>query len=177
MPAVSTPFLTSAAASQLFNSPDIYFLVKQLAHNHKAIVCDAELDWHSTTALVHEVYLKLQQNRAELITDDQKQLLRQLSQVCRCVIMDLVRKQQAEKRQQQEDEAPPAALDMKLLQLDKVLTELEQQYPEQTQAALLYYFGKLNRDDIAKVQQVHPRTVDNYLNFIRTAVKAELLSA
>ena len=26
MPAVSTPFLTSAAASQLFNSPDIYFL-------------------------------------------------------------------------------------------------------------------------------------------------------
>ena len=176
MSAVASTSFNSVNAENLFNSPDIYFLVKQLAQSHKAVVCDAELDWHSTTALVHEVYLKLQQNRVALITDDERALLRQLSQVCRCVIVDLVRKQQAEKRQQQDDVEPAALLDMKLLQLDKVLTELEQSYPEQTQAALLYYFGKLNRDDIAKVQQISPRTVDNYLNFIRTAVKAELLS-
>ncbi|MCC5827404.1 ECF-type sigma factor [Alkalimonas sp.] len=176
MPVVSPPSNAVAQAAHLFDSPDVYFLVKQLARQHKTAVCDAELDWHSTTALVHEVYLKLQQNQVALIRDDERQLLRQLSQVCRCVIIDLVRKQQAEKRQQQDEEQPTAALDMKLLQLDKVLTELEQHYPEQTQAALLYYFGKLKRDDIAKVQEVSPRTVDNYLSFIRTAVKAELLS-
>lgn len=164
-------------AAALFDSPDIYFLVKQLAQSHKAVVCDAELDWHSTTALVHEVYLKLQQNKVALITDDERALLKQLSQVCRCIIVDLVRKQQAEKRQQQDEVNPETLLDMKLLHLDKVLAELEQRYPEQTQAALLYYFGKLNREDIAKVQAISPRTVDNYLSFIRTAVKAELLSA
>lgn len=176
MPIASIPLSLNPAAS-LFNSPDMYFLVKQLAQSHKAMVCEAELDLHSTTALVHEVYLKLQQNKVSLITDDERILLKQLSQVCRCVIVDLVRKQQAEKRQQQDDATPEALLDMKLLQLDKVLTELEQSYPEQTQVALMYYFGKLNRDDIAKVQAISPRTVDNYLSFIRTAVKAELLSA
>lgn len=176
MPTASSPLSSLDPAASLFNSPDMYFLVKKLAQSHKAMVCEAELDWHSTTALVHEVYLKLQQNKVSLITDDERILLKQLSQVCRCVIVDLVRKQQAEKRQQQ-DATPEALLDTKLLQLDKVLTELEQSYPEQTQVALMYYFGKLNRDDIAKLQAISPRTVDNYLSFIRTAVKAELLSA
>lgn len=70
MPVVTTASFSTANAAHLFNSSDIYFLVKQLAQNHKAVVCDAELDWHSTTALVHEVYLKLQQNKVAVITDD-----------------------------------------------------------------------------------------------------------
>lgn len=172
----STHFAT-ASASSLFNSPDVYYLVKQLTQDHKVVVCNTELNWHSTTALVHEVYLKLHQNKVMLITDDERALLRQLSKVCHSVIMDLVRKQQAKKRQQQNDETVSTELDLNLLILDKVLTQLELSHPEQTQAALLYYFGKLGREDISKVQQLSPRTVDNYLNFIRNAVKAELLSA
>ncbi len=170
---------------QLLSSLDVYNRLKFIAKNAKARFVEGELECHSTTALVHEVYLKLSQSSTELLTSDQKELIRQLGQAVRSVVVDLLRKQQAQKRcldanllvgQRFNDSAMDACLDADtLLKIDAIIEQMSTEYPEQAQAAVLYHFNSMKVPHIAAVLNLSDATVYNHLSFFRRYVQVELI--
>ncbi len=168
-----------SAVDQLVNQAEVYSLLKQLAQEEKISVCRNTLDYNSTTTLVHEVYIKLKQSNNFQLGDQQSRLIRQLTQVTRSVIIDLLRKQQTQKR------LPPGADNTpcphvqdknaaRLFELDHFLNRFKQHYPRQVEVATLHYFGWLDVESIAEVLSISEQTAYNDLNFIRDAIRAQL---
>lgn len=170
---------------QLLSSLDVYNRLKFIAKSTKARFVEGELECHSTTALVHEVYLKLSQGSTELLTSDQKDLIRQLGQAVRSVVIDLLRKQQAQKRcldtnalvaQPVNESETDSSLDVNtLLKIDAIIEQMSTEYPEQAHAAVLYHFNSMKVPHIAAVLNLSDATVYNHLNFFRSYVQVELV--
>ncbi|WP_127022404.1 ECF-type sigma factor [Rheinheimera mangrovi] len=161
---------------KLLSSLDIYSQLKAMARNTKEKFVEGELEHHSTTALVHEVYLKLSQSSTQLLTDDQKELLKQLAQAVRSVVIDLLRKQRSQKRSNGGFEPEPEqGLDADtLLKIDSIIQHMEHEFPEQAQAAVLYHFNSMKVPHIASVLNLSEPTVYSYLNFFKRYVQVEL---
>lgn len=119
----------------------------------------------TTTALVHEAYLKLiDQSRVEWT--DQAHFQALSARVMRQILIDYFRKQTAEKRG---GEAPTLSLEEgripvdqrgeTLLALDEALARLSEQDPRKGQIVMYQFYGGMTQRAIADVLDVSTRTI------------------
>jgi RNA polymerase sigma factor (TIGR02999 family) len=124
----------------------------------------------STTALVHEAYLRLMGSSGATGTEwrDRAHFYAIAARVMRRVLVDYARRRGAKKRA---NALPPASLDDALtvvddqaelvLAVDDALTRLAAIDERQSQVVQYRFFAGLTEDEIASVLGVSPRTVRN----------------
>jgi RNA polymerase sigma factor (TIGR02999 family) len=119
-----------------------------------------------TTALVHEAYLKLiDQKRHDL--QNRMHFFAITAEMMRRILVDYARGQQAKRRggahfiKLSIDEAPevPDVKSPDLLMLDDALNELSTMDPQQSRIVELRVFGGLTVEETAKILKISPRTV------------------
>jgi RNA polymerase sigma factor (TIGR02999 family) len=158
--------------------PLIYDELRRLAHNFLY----RERPGHTlqTTALVHEAYLKLidqkdarWQNRAHFFAI--------AAQAMRRILIDSARRHMAEKRGGHQekislDEAPNLSLepDNSLIALDEALTRLQEIDQQQSRIVELRYFGGLTIEETAEVTKISPATVKREWTMARAWLHQEL---
>lgn len=158
--------------------PLIYKELRRLAHNF--LYREREGHTLQTTALVHEAYLKLidqkdarWQNRAHFFAI--------AAQAMRRILIDSARRHTAEKRGGAQeklslDEAPDLSRepDANLLALDEALTRLQEIDPQQSRIVELRYFGGLTIEETAEVTKVSIATVKREWTMARAWLHQEL---
>jgi len=142
--------------------PLVYADLRRIAHRQLA----GERDEHtvSTTALVHEAYLRLADRQIEGC--DRLQFLGIASQAMRRVLVDYARQQRAGKRggtrrQVALDDAMLVVEERAdaLLALDEALTKLAEFDARQSRVVECRFFGGLSEEETADVLGVTARTV------------------
>lgn len=120
-----------------------------------------------TTALVHEAYLRLAQEKS-LAIENRAHLLSILAQLMRWILVDYERGRSAEKRgagatrltlDANVDVPQARNPDVDLLALDEALGRLAKLDPQQSEIIELRYFGGLSIEDTAGVLGISPATV------------------
>jgi RNA polymerase sigma factor (TIGR02999 family) len=112
-----------------------------------------------TTALVHEAYLRLVDQKSARL-ENRKHFLNLAAQVMRRILIDEARRRRAAKRGADEprlslDDADPGeAPDERLLALDDALTRMEAVDPRLKQVVELRYFGGLTIEETADALEV-----------------------
>jgi RNA polymerase sigma factor (TIGR02999 family) len=143
--------------------PLIYNELRRLAHNFLY----RERPGHTlqTTALVHEAYLKLIDQR-DARWQNRAHFFAIAAQAMRRILIDSARKHAAAKRgggaeKVSLEEAAEISLDSdnSLLALDEALHELAGIYPVQSRIVELRYFGGLTIEETAEVLKISPATV------------------
>ena len=158
--------------------PQLYEELRRLAHDRLR----RERPGHTltTTALVHEAYLKLVDVK-RVQWQDRAHFLAMASRVMRRVLVDYARRRQAAKRgggrrRVDLDEAQliPDAYAERILELHVALTRLEAVNPRQREILEQRYFGGLTLEDTAEVLDVSLTTVKRDLRFARAWLALEL---
>jgi RNA polymerase sigma factor (TIGR02999 family) len=143
--------------------PLIYHELRHLAHNFLY----RERPGHTlqTTALVHEAYLKLIDQK-DARWQNRSHFFAIAAQAMRRILIDSARRHSAEKRGGPQeklslDEVPDVSLEpnTKLLALDEALNELAEIDPEQGRIVELRYFGGLTIEETAEVMKTSPATI------------------
>lgn len=151
------------ALNKLFAA--LYGELRQIAH--AKIFRSGPMSSVDTTGLVHESYLRLLK-AGELTLNDRSQFLAYASQVMRSVIVDAVRKRQAERHGGEvqhvtlnTDIADSIALpEDEVIRVNEALVELAAIDARLAQVVELRYFGGLRDDEIADLLAVNLRTVE-----------------
>jgi RNA polymerase sigma factor (TIGR02999 family) len=142
--------------------PLVYDDLRRIAHRQLG----RERDGHtvSTTALVHEAYLRLVDRHAGW--EDRAQFLGVAAQAMRRVLVDYARQHRAAKRDGAREQVPldDALLVVEeradsLLALDDALTRLARLDARQGRVVECRFFGGLTEDETAEVLGVTSRTV------------------
>ena len=128
-----------------------------------------------TTALVHEAYLKLIDQK---LHDWQNRMhfFAITAQMMRRILVDYARGHQARRRggahfvKLSLDEAPevPDVKSPDLIMLDEALNELSTMDPQQSRIVELRVFGGLTVEETAEVMKISPRTVKREWSMART---------
>ena len=163
------------AKEQLFAK--VYDVLRRLAHKQRA-------QWRgnatlNTTALVSELYLKLDTHR-RLTANDRNHFFTLCSRAMRHILIDYARKVTRKKRGGNKlditfDESEVSislerdASD--LIDLDKALDRLEEQSPRLCQIVELRYFGGLSCEEIAELRGVTRQTVSRDWTKARTLLR------
>jgi len=135
------------------------------------------------TALVHEAYLKLVDQR-QVRWQDRAQFFAVAAQLMRRILVDHARRHAAAKRgsgkpalslEDAEASVPPAPLD--LLGLDRALDRLKALDERQARIVELRFFGGLTIEDTAEVLRISPATVKNEWSLARGWLYRELRGA
>jgi RNA polymerase sigma factor (TIGR02999 family) len=143
--------------------PLIYNELRQLAHNFLY----RERPGHTlqTTALVHEAYLKLIDQR-DARWQNRSHFFAIAAQAMRRILIDSARSHAAMKRGGPQeklslDEVPDVSLEpnTRLLALDEALNRLAEIDPEQSRIVELRYFGGLTIEETAEVINLSPATI------------------
>lgn len=142
--------------------PLVYQELRRLAHSYlRGERQDLTLQ---TTALVHEAYLKLIDQRS-VNFQNRAQFFALSAQAMRRILLDNARRHLAEKRGSGEKvfledigEIPVDANES-LIELDLALQELEKFDPQQSKIIELRYFGGLTIEETAEVLKISPSTV------------------
>lgn len=176
-PSANVTLLLRAAASGSRTDVDalmaaIYEDLRRLAVDHMRV----ERGDHTLqpTALVHEAYLKLIDQRT---TDwrDRLHFFAVASRIIRRILVDHARQRRAAKRggqagripmEEVEPDAP--ALDVDLVALDEALTELGTIDETQARVVEMRYFGGLTVAEIAEALSLGKRTVDRHWQVAKT---------
>ena len=118
-----------------------------------------------TTALVHEVYLRLV-DVTSVEWHQRAQFFAMAAQMMRRILVDAARARGADKRGRgalkvnlDETAVLASAPDRSILALDDALTAFSQVAPRQAKVVELRYFGGLTEEEIVAVLKISPRTV------------------
>jgi len=119
-----------------------------------------------TTALVHEAYLRLAEEKS-LHVEDRAHFLGIAAQLMRWILVDYERTRRAAKRGagatrvtlDSDISAPSPARDVDLLDLDEALSRLAKLDAQLSEIVELRYFGGLTIDETAKFLGISPATV------------------
>jgi RNA polymerase sigma factor (TIGR02999 family) len=118
-----------------------------------------------TTALVHEVYLRLV-DVTKVEWHERAQFFAMAAQMMRRILVDEARKRAAHKRggmaakvNLEETAVLSPTPDWSILALDEVLTAFSQLAPRQAKVVELCYFGGLTEEEIVATLEISPRTV------------------
>ena len=158
--------------------PEIYSELRRLAESQMK----RERGGHTlqTTALVHEAYLRLTEQRS-LVVQNREQFLAVAAHAIRRILIDHARARSARKaREQLSVEAGadftdgPESKSVDLIALDDALHKLAQLSERQSKVVELRYFGGLSVDETAGVLGVSPRTVDGEWSVARAWLSREL---
>ncbi len=166
----------SASVDRLF--PIIYDELRALARRYRS----RERSGHTlqTTALVHEVYLKLVDQRAA-DWRDRAHFFAIAAQAIRRILIDHARGRRRRKRGggiaavALDDVATLSACEhVDLLALDEALERLKALHERQARVVELRYFGGLNLDEVAEALGVAASTVDNDWAMARAWLRRQL---
>jgi RNA polymerase sigma factor (TIGR02999 family) len=158
--------------------PMIYNELRRLAHGFLY----RERPGHTlqTTALVHEAYLKLIDQR-DARWQNRAHFFAIAAQAMRRILIDSARKHAAQKRGGPQDklsldEAPDISLEpnSNLLALDEALTTLGEIDPQQSRIVELRYFGGLTIEETAEVMNSSPATIKREWAMARAWLHQEL---
>jgi RNA polymerase sigma factor (TIGR02999 family) len=118
-----------------------------------------------TTALVHEVYLRLV-DVTKVEWQERAQFFAMAAQMMRRILVDAARKRSAHKRgglaakvNFEETAVLSPMPDRSILALDEALTAFSQLAPRQAKVVELRYFGGLTEEEIVATLEISPRTV------------------
>lgn len=135
-------------------------------------------DTLETTALVHELYLRLAEGECPLFAEP-RQFFAYAARAMRHLLIDRARRRLREKsgggrvRVDLEVAADVAGLDAReALELDDALRRLEAEDSRCAQVVELHYFGGLTLERVAELLAVTPRTVNRDLQFARAFLRA-----
>jgi RNA polymerase sigma factor (TIGR02999 family) len=140
--------------------PLVYDELRRVAHRH----LQRERREHTlqSTALVHEVYLRLEKQGSAKI-ENRAHLLAICAQLMRQILVDYARARKATKREGGErvtlDGLPLKGRAVDLLALDDALRELAKLDPQQSQIVQLKFFGGLSIEEICELLSLSPMTV------------------
>lgn len=119
----------------------------------------------NTTALVHEVWLRLQKSAPERWRD-RKQFFAAAAEAMRRILVEAARHRTAAKRGGGEEHLPVHELeiasylaDERLLEVHEVLDRLEAEDPVKAQIVKLRFFSGLSHEEIASLLEVNEKTV------------------
>jgi RNA polymerase sigma factor (TIGR02999 family) len=149
-----------AALDQLFET--LYAELRRIAHRQLRRARPGET--LSTTAVVHEAYLKLSEGRSAEI-QDRAHFMALAARVMRQVIVDVARRRQTLKRgrtapEPLDDEAVAAdALADELVAIEQALSRLETLDPRLARIVEWRFFGGMSEDEIGEVLGITSRTV------------------
>ena len=133
------------------------------------------------TALVHEAYLKLVDQR-QVRWQDRAHFFAVAAQLMRRILVDHARRHGAAKRGSGRPGLPPEEADVPglpapsvdLLALDRALDRLAALDVRQARIVVLRFFGGLTIEETAEVQQISPATVKNEWSLARAWLYREL---
>lgn len=134
----------------------------------------------STTALVHETYLKLS-DIARLQIDDRRHFMAVSARAMRQVLVDHARRRGADKRggqallvtlDERVADLPNEALDV--LALDRALSVLERIDERAARVVQLHFFAGLSFPAIAELEQLNERTIKRDWQAARALLAAEM---
>ncbi|MDE3136215.1 MAG: sigma-70 family RNA polymerase sigma factor [Acidobacteriota bacterium] len=133
-----------------------------------------------TTALVHEVYLRLL-DVTEVDWRERAQFFALAAQMMRRILVDAARARGAHKRgagalkvNLDESAFLSNAPNRSVLALDEALTAFSQVAPRQAKVVELRYFGGLTEEEIVAVLKISPRTVRRDWDFAKAWLSREL---
>jgi RNA polymerase sigma factor (TIGR02999 family) len=133
-----------------------------------------------TTALVHEAYLRLADQR-EVRWKNREQFLGVAAQLMRRILVDYSRGHDAQKRGRdfekvflEEAESVSKGKTADVIQLDEALTRLADFDPQQAQLVELRFFGGLSIEETAGVLGVSRATVKRNWNLSKAWLAREL---
>jgi RNA polymerase sigma factor (TIGR02999 family) len=136
-----------------------------------------------TTALVHEVYLRLV-DVAKVESQQRSQFFAMAAQMMRRILVDAARARGSQKRGANAlkvniEEAAELSLaaERSILALDEALTALSQVASRQSKVVELRYFGGLTEEEIAAALNISPRTVRRDWDLARAWLLRELSPA
>lgn len=133
-----------------------------------------------TTALVHEAFLRLLDQRG-VDWRDRAHFFGLAATMMRRVLIDHARARQASKRSRPEGETITLSTrhgaDVELLDLDRSLSRLQSSYPRQAKVVEMRYFADLEIEEIAVCLDVSPATVKRDWQFARAWLSSELAPA
>ena len=161
--------------------PLVYDELRRMAHRHMA----RERPDHTlqATALVNEVYLKLQKERSAH-WKNRAQFFAVAAQMMRHILVDYARQQSRAKRgggaqQVTLDEAMLVSKDNadQMLALDEALKKLEEFDKRKSQVATLRFFAGLNVDETAEALAISVETVTRDWRVARAWLRNELSAA
>lgn len=131
------------------------------------------------TALVHEAYLKLvDQRRASF--QNRSQFFAVAAQLMRRILVDHARALHAAKRGPDQkwslEEVSAAQVDAKLdlIELSEALSRLEKLDPQKGRIVELKYFGGLSVDEIAELLGISPRSVKRHWQLAKAWLYGEM---
>lgn len=135
----------------------------------------------STTSLVHDVYIKIQQGSKEYLTS-RKDFALLVAKTVHNILVDHARKSSTMKRQGkvvQLDSSECECIatnnnDDALLDLTHALTAMERQFPRQAQSMQLKYFGGLLVKEIADVLNISISSAEKDIAFAKSWLKLKL---
>jgi RNA polymerase sigma factor (TIGR02999 family) len=132
-----------------------------------------------TTALVHELFLKL---RSHAAADSEAHLMNLAARAMRQVLVDAARRRASEKRGGDQIAvtitnrfgAEDRGLEVDVLALEQSLHALEQSAPELAQVVELHFFGGLSFPEIGRLLGVTERTVFRYWRTARAQIQLDM---
>jgi RNA polymerase sigma factor (TIGR02999 family) len=141
---------------------------------------EREANTLQTTALVHEVYLRLV-DVTKVEWQERAQFFAMAAQMMRRILVDAARKRASHKRggiapklNLDETAVLSPTPDRSILALDDALTSFSQLAPRQAKVVELRYFGGLTDDEIVAALKISPRTVRRDWDFAKAWLSREL---
>lgn len=158
--------------------PFVYEELRRIAHHYLR----KERAEHTlqSTALVHEAYLRLEQQGAAKI-ENRAHLLAICAQLMRQILVDYARTRRAVKRDGGErvtlDGLPFKSQSVDIVALDEALTELTRLDPQRSRIVELRFFGGLSIEETSAVLNLSPMTVKRHWATARRWLHRELSRA
>ena len=166
----------ATALNELF--PRVYDELRMLARCRLAD--EQRHDTLQTTALVHEVYLRLVDD-TRVTERGRAYFFAAVSRAMRQILVDRARRRLAIKRGEgaelvslDEDQAAVDAYAVELVELDDALSRLAERSPRHARVVELRYFAGLSVEQTAEVLGVSPRTVKSDWAMARAWLFSEL---
>ncbi|KXI27687.1 ECF-type sigma factor [Paraglaciecola hydrolytica] len=164
----------------------IYDHLRKLAsENRKRVLLkfgDAAIQEHvnSTTSLVHELYIRLQNGNDEFYAN-RKEFFTMVARSIHNVLVDQARKTQANKRnahtmeysEELNDEIIDDS-DDEFLALNEAIERLEVEFPRQAQTVKLKYFGGLLVKEISEIVGISVSSAEKDMAFAKSWLKTQL---
>jgi RNA polymerase sigma factor (TIGR02999 family) len=144
-------------ADQVYN--ELHRMARRYMKNER------QVDTLQTTALVHEVYLRLV-DVTKVDWKERAQFFAMAAQMMRRILVDAARKRASHKRggmaakvNFEETAVLSPTPDRSILALDEALTAFSELAPRQAKVVELRYFGGLTEEEIVATLEISPRTV------------------
>lgn len=165
-----------------------YQKIKELSLKHRKKLpknANTAILSQSATDLTHDVYIRLVNSESTLPIDTLREFYQYLNAAVRNAFIDSQRKLIETKsrnidntrltsKSALEQKATPIEDTLDIMSLAHQIEELSKEFPRQAESLELRYFAQRSNKEIARLQEVSLRTVENDLRFSKSWLKLRL---